>query len=518
MQTFNALTVKTKLLLSYGLLVVLLLLITAVSTFRIMGINDQVTQILDDRFLKVSIATNIDQAVNVQARFLRNAIIGAKDPEEVRSSLERVDKAVAENNASMEKLEKLLNTPKGQALFKTIVDTRAKYGEARKETIRLLKEGKVEESGEYLLKQLRPPQNEFLAAIDAMSSFQSELMAQSGAEAKASGAAAVRMTIILAAAAVLAAIAMTLLMTRNITQQLGGEPNDVVTMANAIAEGDLNVTIEPKQGDSSSIVAAMFRMKNNLSRIVRQVRDSSESISTGSTQIATGNADLSQRTEEQASNLQQTAASMEELSSTVKLNAETTQQASQLANQASEAASKGGKAVNTVVATMQEIATSSQKIADIIGVIDGIAFQTNILALNAAVEAARAGEQGRGFAVVATEVRSLAGRSADAAKEIKSLIHASVERVEAGTRQVDEAGNAMGDIVAQVQRVTGLIEEISNATNEQASGISQVGNAVTQLDQVTQQNAALVEESAAAAESLRHQAAQLMDTVRVFKV
>ena len=290
-----------------------------------------------------------------------------------------------------------------------------------------------------------------------------------------------------------------------------------VQVASTVAAGDLSSRIVVRGNDETAqLLRALARMNDSLAQIVGQVRASSESIATGSAQIATGNADLSQRTEEQASNLQQTAASMEQLSGTVKNSAATAGHASELAAGASAAAVKGGEMVGTVVYTMQAIAASSKKIADIIGVIDGIAFQTNILALNAAVEAARAGEQGRGFAVVASEVRSLASRSAEAAKEIKSLIGASVEKVEAGARQVDLAGAAMGDIVSQVQRVSGLIAEISSAAGEQSTGIGQVGDAVAQLDHVTQQNAALVEESAAAAESLRTQAANLAESVRVF--
>ena len=262
----------------------------------------------------------------------------------------------------------------------------------------------------------------------------------------------------------------------------------------------------------------MRTMRDSLAGVVGQVRLSSDSIATGSAQIASGNADLSQRTEEQASNLQQTAASMEQLTGTVKNNAETARQADELAAGASVVAAQGGELVGRVVATMQDIAMSSKKIADIIGVIDGIAFQTNILALNAAVEAARAGEQGRGFAVVASEVRSLAQRAAGAAKEIKILIGDSVERVEVGAKQVSEAGASMGEIVTQVKRVSQLIGEISNATCEQSGGISQVGDAIGQLDQVTQQNSALVEESAAAAESLKQQAARLAEVVGAFKL
>ncbi|MEM5430410.1 methyl-accepting chemotaxis protein [Cupriavidus oxalaticus] len=318
--------------------------------------------------------------------------------------------------------------------------------------------------------------------------------------------------------AILLAAAMGIWVTRAITRQLGGEPSYAVNVVGEIARGDLGADIRVAAGDSRSLLAAMKSMRDSLAQMVIQIRSSSDCIATGSAQIATGNTDLSQRTEEQASNLEQTAASMEQLSSTVRANAETAAHANQLAAEASAAAVKGGEVVGAVVSTMQEIAASSSKIADIIGVIDGIAFQTNILALNAAVEAARAGEQGRGFAVVASEVRSLAGRSASAAKEIKSLIGASVEKVMAGTRQADEAGISMGEIVSRIQRMTQMIGEISSASAEQATGIGQVDDAVSQLDVVTQQNAALVEESAAAADSLRQQAARLAEVVSVFKL
>ena len=321
--------------------------------------------------------------------------------------------------------------------------------------------------------------------------------------------------LVVAAVAVALALAAAVWIIRSITAPL----NQAVKALDQVASGDLTADIELTSTDETGqLLAALKRMQASLAGIVGQVRASSDSIATGSAQIATGNVDLSQRTEEQASNLQQTAASMEQISGTVKTSAETAAHANRLATSASAAAVKGGELVGEVVSTMQDISASSKKIADIIGVIDGIAFQTNILALNAAVEAARAGEQGRGFAVVASEVRSLAGRSAEAAKEIKSLINASVEKVEAGARQVHEAGTSMGEIVSQVQRVSQMIEELSTAAQQQASGVGQIGDAVQQLDQVTQQNAALVEESAAAAESLKQQAARLADVVSVFRL
>ena len=321
------------------------------------------------------------------------------------------------------------------------------------------------------------------------------------------------------ALATAAAVALGILLAGVITRSIVGPIRRAVEVAQTVASGDLRSDIVPRgQDEAADLLRALQAMNQSLVKIVSEVRQASDSIATGSTQIATGNADLSQRMEEQASNLEETAASMEQLTATVKQNADTARQASQIAQGASSAAMRGGEVVEQVVTTMQDITQSSQRIADIISVIDGIAFQTNILALNAAVEAARAGEQGRGFAVVAGEVRTLAQRSAAAAKEIKDLITASVERVETGSALVGQAGESVRDIVRQVQRVTDLIGEITAASQEQASGIAQVGEAVQQLDQVTQQNAALVEESAAAADSLRHQAQKLTELVGVFKL
>jgi len=294
---------------------------------------------------------------------------------------------------------------------------------------------------------------------------------------------------------------------------------EAVTVAGAVAKGDLTQHIEVKSTDEvGQLLQALKDMNDSLAGIVTEVRGTTDSITTSSQEIAQGNADLSQRTEEQASSLEETASSMEELTSTVRQNAENAKQANQLANNASDIAVKGGKVVGEVVETMASISTSSKKIVDIISVIEGIAFQTNILALNAAVEAARAGEQGRGFAVVAGEVRNLAQRSAAAAKEIKTLIDDSVSKVDSGSRQVDQAGATMNEIVQAVKRVTDIMSEIAAASNEQSAGIEQVNQAITQMDEVTQQNAALVEEAAAAAEAMQEQAEVLMHAVSVFKL
>lgn len=322
----------------------------------------------------------------------------------------------------------------------------------------------------------------------------------------------------LLAAALLVGLALAVWFTRRLLDQLGGQPGDAVALARAVAAGDLTSKVALRAGDGHSLLANLKGMQQSLARAVTDVRQGSESVATASTQIADGNQDLSSRTEQQASALQQTASTMEELGTTVRHNADNARQANELAQGAANVAVKGGSVMGQVVETMKGINDGSRKIADIISVIDGIAFQTNILALNAAVEAARAGEQGRGFAVVAGEVRSLAQRSAQAAREIKELITASVQRVDQGSTLVNLAGKTMDEIVASIGRVSHIVGEISAASSEQSTGLGQVSQAVQQMDEATQRNAALVEQSAAAADNLKQQAQQLVQAVAVFRV
>jgi methyl-accepting chemotaxis protein len=369
-----------------------------------------------------------------------------------------------------------------------------------------------------LLRDMPAAQSGYLDVLNEMAAYQQDQAVSVSDEAGTVVDLAVKIMTVLAVVSAVFGAGVAIFIIRAVRRQLGGEPAYAAEVARQISDGDLSRGIPVRKHDDSSLLARMDLMRRNLANIVSQVRQSSESISTGAVQLTIGNTDLSQRTEEQAANLEETAASMEQMAATVRQNAETVRTTSALAIKASEAAAKGGEAVTEVVKTMDEISASSRKIGDITSIIDSIAFQTNILALNAAVEAARAGEQGRGFAVVASEVRTLAQRSAQAAREIAGLVRTSVEKVSNGSAIVDRAGAAINDVVDQVRHVAGLITEMGTATHEQELGISQVSLAVTQLDDVTQQNAALVEQAAAAADSLSSQAAQLVTLVSAFKL
>jgi len=425
------------------------------------------------------------------------------------------DKAIAEITELLKQLKTLPLTEAEKAQLEKIAGERAKVHAISAKVAELKTAGNLDGARQLATGSFAPASVVYLQTLR-------EFVALQEQEAKATRqqVAAARNTTITVAVTVVSliiggALFGAALLIRSIRLPLA----DAVGMANRIASGDLSQRPQITRGDEiGELQRALLTMTESLSRTVGQVRVAVDSIQTASAEIATGNADLSQRTEHTASNLQQTASSIEQLTGTVRQSADAASQANQLASSAAAVAQRGGVVVSQVVTTMDEINTSSKKIADIIGTIDGIAFQTNILALNAAVEAARAGEQGRGFAVVASEVRSLAQRSAEAAREIKSLIGASVERVESGARLVQDAGSTMTEIVASVQRVSDIIGEISAASSEQSTGINHVNGAVLQLDQMTQQNAALVEESAAAAESLKDQAHRLADAVGVFKL
>ena len=396
-----------------------------------------------------------------------------------------------------------------------LITSNGKANEAMQRALSLIKLSQYDEASWVVYQDLRPTQ---IAVSEKLDKLQEGLIRQATEMASAvsdRNATSVRAIAIGTAFALVIGILASIWITRSITRPL----NTGLALANQVAAGDLTATIEVTSNDEfGKLLGALKAMNDNLTRMVRDIRTSAESIRTAADEVSLGNADLSQRTEEQASTLEETASSMEELTSAVRENTQSAGDASVLAKQANQVAARGGEVVSAVVDTMNEIRDSSKKIGDIIGVIDGIAFQTNILALNAAVEAARAGEQGRGFAVVAAEVRSLAQRSAAAAKEIKTLIGDSVQRVEAGTRQVQEAGTTMSEIVASVEKVTANIDQISSASREQADGIEQVNRAVSQMDQVVQQNAAVVEQAAAAAESVQANAQVLVQSVSVFKL
>ena len=508
---FNNLKIGTRLGLAFAMCVAVMLALTTTAKLGLAHVRNDVEQINKDHYVKVRLATDIKDDVSVVVLSAHKLVI-AQTAAEREGDLKELGAARARIGETFKKIEALLTTDAARQEL-------AKLGLARQQFLRQIDELQRlarEDDAAKLRAQLdlvQPVQREYLKVLADYADAQEVRMVEAGVDTNLTVDRTSTMLIVAAVIGAGVAVAAAWGATLSIIRPI----NQAVRVARTVAAGDLTSRIDVTRNDETGqLLEALKAMNSSLIGIVSQVRQSSDNIATGSGQIATGNLDLSQRTEEQASNLQQTAASMEQLTSTVQNNADAARQASQLANSASEVAARGGAVVGRVVGTMEQITSASKKISDIIGVIDGIAFQTNILALNAAVEAARAGEQGRGFAVVAGEVRSLAQRSAQAAKEIKQLINDSVETVEAGSKLVADAGITMDDIVSQVGRVTDLISEISAATLQQSSGIGQVSDAVTLLDQVTQQNAALVEESAAAAESLTQQAQQLVQAVANF--
>ena len=510
----NHLKIGPRLSLGFGAVIALLLGISGVAYVRFEGVKSESLRVqemqnraaLADRWRGMT-ELNASRAL---------AIAKASGMQEVDDFFAPLVKATSEEiSAGQKELTAAIDSDEGKAQLAEIAGRREAYLGVRKEVMALIAAGNGAAAQSKVTDQMQPAVDEYLVAIGKLASYQRERVEAANAALVADVERAELLLLALTLAAIAAAAGFGFAITRSVTRPLSSTAEAAARMAG----GDMSerVAVDGKD-EVAQLQQALADMQQALVRLVSEVRVGSESISTASTQIASGNHDLSTRTEQTAGNLQQAASSLEELTGTVGQTADSARTANQLAASASTAAQRGGEVVSQVVSTMNEIQAASRRIADIIGTIDGIAFQTNILALNAAVEAARAGEQGRGFAVVAGEVRSLAQRSAEAAREIKALIGASVEKVENGTRLVGEAGGSMEEIVAGVRRVTDVIGEISAATSEQSSGLRQVNEAVAQLDQMTQQNAALVEESAAAAQSMAEQSRRLTEVVGRFRV
>jgi len=499
---------------AFGVVILLLITITGLSILRLTTLHQSADLIINDRYPKIAMANYVLNDINRIAIAMRNSII-LDDAEKIKSELDMISGARQNIDKNLDLLNKFLATERGRAIFQEIGDARTKYRGGQNEFLRLMAEGKKQEAGALLVSTVMQAQTAYMNQVKNLINLVDELIAQEGPKATKEYRNGVSIMLTLAGIASLLACGFAYGVTRSITQPL----RKAIQIANTVASGDLGSQIEiTSKDEAGQLMQALKDMNDSLVTIVGEVRCGTDTIATASGQITSGNLDLSSRTEQQASSLEETAASMYQLMSTVKQNADHARQANQLALSASDVAGKGGAVVAQVVDTMDSINQSSKKIVDIIGVIDGIAFQTNILALNAAVEAARAGEQGRGFAVVATEVRNLAQRSASAAKEIKTLIDDSVNKVKEGSKQVDEAGQTMERIVDSVKQVTDIMGEITTASQEQTAGIGQVNQAIRQLDEATQQNASLVEEAAAAAQTLQDQAMHLSQVVSVFKL
>jgi methyl-accepting chemotaxis protein len=501
-----------RLTLAFTLTIILLAAEVIVGTGRLSAVSKEVDLTIHDRYLKISLLNDIKDAANQQTRSLRNALL-LQDAGAVKTEMDQVEKSGKEADAAQAKLDTIIALPEARKLLAAVNEARSRYTSSMGRMLGQLKGGDRDAAIATMYQSVRADQRTYFDAVNKLITFQVALMQASGKDATDTASTARLIMIALGVAGGILSLFTAWYITRSIVRPI----NFAVKVARTVADGDLSSSIQVRSTDEvGQLSAALKDMNDSLARIVTQVRQGTDTIATASAEIASGNADLSARTEQQAGSLEETASSMEELTATVKQNADNARQANQLALSASEFAGKGGAVVAQVVGTMASINDSSRKIVDIIGVIDGIAFQTNILALNAAVEAARAGEQGRGFAVVAGEVRNLAQRSAAAAKEIKSLIADSVNKVDNGAKLVDQAGHTMEDIVASVKRVTDIIGEIASASQEQLDGIEQINVAISEMDETTQRNAALVEQASAAAGAMSEQAAQLSGTVGVF--
>ena len=514
-------TVRAKLTLAFGGLALIVLVASIVAINALTGSHQQLISFVDGIHTRGNLANNIRSAIDERAIGVRNMVLATNQADLAREkaaaimSHEEVEKSLAKLNSMVSKNDIPQNV---KAVVAEITKLEQLYVPVALGIVDLASQNKREEAIAKINNECIPLLRSLIEKIKSYGNLIDTRSQETLANAEEHYETQRNLLIVVCVLAFLSAAVAGTLITISLSKALGAEPNTLSEIAQRVSEGNLSAVAGSEGAPEGSVLASLNRMQKNLVGIVSKVRESSSSIATGAAEIASGNLDLSSRTEAQAGSLEETASAMEELTSTVKQNADNARQANLLAASASEVAIQGGAVVNQVVSTMDAINTSSRKIVDIISVIDGIAFQTNILALNAAVEAARAGEQGRGFAVVASEVRSLAQRSAAAAKEIKVLIGDSVANVEEGSKLVTQAGTTMEQVVSSVRRVTDVVSEISAASAEQSDGIEQVNQAITQMDEVTQQNAALVEEAAAASQSLQEQAQQLEQAVSVFKL
>jgi methyl-accepting chemotaxis protein len=514
MSIFSDLRIGSRMALAFGVLLALMMLMAWLGFSRIAQVQGRLEETISSTMVKIELANTMRDSVRASADAIRNlALLIEENP--VETDIARIVAERKKYDEAAAGMAKLVKRDEGKNLMDKVSAARQRSGPLVDQVLALAKDQKNAEGTALWRAKLQPEQLKWQAALEEMVQLQAVFAGTDAAAARLAYQGTARMLLLLSVLALALGAVLAVLTIRAITRPLGR----AMSLSQAVAGGDLSLHIEATgNSETSQLLRSLDTMKDNLVTIVGGVRRSAERVALASGEIANGNSELSSRTEAQASALEETSSSMEELNSTLAHNAEHARQADQYARTASEVAIKGGQVVTEVVGTMREINDSSRQIADIISVIDGIAFQTNILALNAAVEAARAGEQGRGFAVVASEVRSLAHRSADAAKQIKTLITASVERVERGTSLVDQAGVTMREIVSSIKRVSDIMTEISAASVEQNAGIGQISKAVSDMDHTTQQNAALVEESAAAAESLREEAQQLVDAMAVFKL
>ncbi|QPF73434.1 HAMP domain-containing protein [Roseateles sp. DAIF2] len=508
------LPIGSRLALAFSVVIALLLVILGVGFSVLNGVGDTMDRVVDDRYAQIALSNQI-KSVGDRGALTLGRILLAQDAERQKRHIDEYATIRATNTENLARFEKLLHTDASKAIFEEQSQARKAYGAVVRKIFDLLNAGKREEAMALYQDELAGPQARYYALIDKMVDHQAQAMSADVAEAKSQSQTAKLKMIAASVLAVLLGAGTALLITRSIT----GPVRQAIELAESVAAGNLTYRVRAVGKDEvGRLIAALQHMVDSLHRIVSEVRQGADTIVNAAHDVAQGNSDLSARTEQQASALQQTAAAMEQLTSAVRLSADNASQANNSARSASGVATQGGEVVGQVIDTMNSISASSKRIVEIIGVIDGIAFQTNILALNAAVEAARAGEQGRGFAVVASEVRSLAQRSAQAAKEIKTLIDDSVDQVGTGSKMVEQAGATMQQVVASIKRVSDVVAEITASSHEQSSGIEQVNTAIVQMDDTTQKNAAMVEQSTASARALQDQARQLTDVVRAFQL